>query len=252
VAEFVDKDDKNSMHDFVNKSLNEQLRHLMKAEREEDEHIEEAMEQHRSSLEALFKKGQLRKPGKTKVKPKPELWDSDLDGPWEDQPGTIYRSETSDDDDDAKSVATTRGAGRGQGAISGRGKGGRSATAASARKSAAAPKKAAATTRGGRGKKPVIEEDDEEESDVQMILNDDDDEDSESMFMPPKKKAPAKTTRTTVRVAPAKKATPASKQGTLNFSQPTQRVNGRSSARPKAIEIVSRASLNDYHGTNQG
>jgi double-strand break repair protein MRE11 len=240
VSQFVDKDDKHAMEEFVKDSLNDQLRHLMKTEgAEEEDEIEAAMEEHRSTLEDLFAKGALKRESKKgKYKPKPENYDSELEGPWKDQPHALNRAEASEDEDEAASVATsTKGTGRGRGATRGRGRGVR-AVATTTRRTAVAPKKAAATAKDSRARKQIIEEeeDDEEESDVQMVLDDDDDE-SEEMFVrqPAAKKVPG--TRKPPARAAATKATPA-KQSTLNFSQPIQRVNGRSTARPKAVDIV--------------
>jgi double-strand break repair protein MRE11 len=247
VSQFVDKDDKHSMEFFVDESLKDQLKHLMKADGDEDEHIENAMDQHRSTLEELFAAGHLKKRRKEKVKPKPDHWDSELDGPWEDQPGAIYRSEASDDDGNADSVTTTKGTSRGQGVTRSRGRGGRGAAAASTRKAATASKKVTVPTRGSRGKKKVIEEDNEDESDVQMIL-DDDEEESEPMFVPPKKKAPAVSA---AKAPPKKQSAPATRQRTLNFSQQTQYVNSRSGVRPKAVEIVSQELRVDCRVTNK-
>lgn len=244
VSQFVDKDDKHSMEMFVDSSLTSQLKHLLNVEDFDEDGIADEMETYRSKLEELFAAGAMKKPRRTKVKPKPDNWDTDMDGDWEDQPGAIIRSEAEDDDDDNESVATTtatRGAGRGRG----RGRGSRGG-AATTRK-AAAPKKAAAPARGGRGKKMVVEEeDDDEESDVEMILKDDDEEEeSQPLFVKPAAKSRAKAA--TSRAAPKAPAASARKaaaprQSTLNFSQPsqpTQRATGRAAAAKKTIEIVS-------------
>jgi double-strand break repair protein MRE11 len=245
VSQFVDKDDKHSMEMFVDQSLTSQLKHLLNVEEFDEDGIADEMETYRSKLEELFAAGVMKKPRRTKVKPKPDGWDTDMDGDWEDQPGAIVHSEAEDDEDDNESVATTtatRGASRGRG----RSRGGRGGSITT-RKTAAAPKKAAAPARGGRGKKKVVEEeDDDEESDVQMVLNDDDEDDEENLFVKPparsKAKAPASRAAPKAPAASARK--PAPRQSTLNFSQPTQptqtqRPSARAAASKQTIEIVS-------------
>jgi double-strand break repair protein MRE11 len=228
------------METFVDQSLTSQLKHLLHVEEFDEDSIADEMETYRSKLEQLFAAGAMRKPRRTKVKPKPDNWDTDMDGDWEDQPGAIVHSDVEVDEDENETVSATtavRGAGRGRA----RGGGGRGGTAT--HKTASAPKKPAVPARAGRGKKKIVEEeDDEEESDVQMILNDDGEEDEETLFVKPptKSKAKAPSSRVTAKASAALSRRAAPKQSTLNFSQhtQTQRSTGRAAA-TKPIEIVS-------------
>jgi double-strand break repair protein MRE11 len=225
VAQFVDKDDKHAMEFFVNESLSSQVKHLLESNEVDEEDITEVMDTYRSKLEELFADGHLQKTKKTKLKPKPDSWESDMDGHWADEPGALIHTdgEGEDEDENLASLPPKKPAARSRGKA-----------AATTRKSAATTKKAPAP-RGGRGKKKAVEEDEEEDDDGDVIMLDDDDEDDdEDLFVKPtrstaKKSAPRVSTR--VKSPPAKTTTaraPA-KQSTLNFSQPsTQR--GRTTA----------------------
>jgi double-strand break repair protein MRE11 len=241
VSQFVDKDDKHSMEMFVTESLSSQLKHLLQTEEADEEEIADAMESYRSKLEELFAAGHLKKTKKGKLKPKPDTWDSDMDGRWEDQPAALIHSDPDDDDEEDEDGVTSRApTARGRGR--GRGRGGRGASTTT--RKTVAPKKAATTARASRSKKPIFEEeDDDEEEDVQMVL-DDDEEDEDELFVKSKSKPRAAASRASSKRIPSPVKAPtrraATKQSVLNFSQPTQRVtqsNGR--AAPKAIEIVS-------------
>ncbi|KAK7549389.1 double-strand break repair protein mus-23 [Phyllosticta citricarpa] len=255
VAQFVDKDDKYAMETFVNESLASQMKHLLTNDEEMDEvAIKEAMDTYRAKLEELFAAGHVRPTTSgRKVKPKPDNWDSDMDGHWADQPGAMIHDDDTpmDDDDDSRlgsvppKPAATRGRGRG------RGRGGRGAASSTSRTNTAAAKKAPA--KGGRGRRarsPTPEDDGEDDDqDVIMISDgkdddddDDDESDAEDLFTRPtrkppaaassSRKAPESTTRTRKAASPAKKAptttstrssrAPASsskRQTQLNFSQ---------------------------------
>jgi double-strand break repair protein MRE11 len=230
VGQFVDKDDRNAMDDFVKTALNKQWSHLIQTDGD-DNAIEEAMDQHKSTLEELFAAGYMNKRTKRKIKPKPDTWDSEMDGHWSDQPEAFYRAEVSEgenDNDDADSVSTTtRGSARGRGRGRGRA-GGRAAATTTTQKTAAATKTNAATSKITRGRKQIVEEEDDQESDIQMLLHEDDESESESMFVRHKKTPAA---RSSARTAPAsKKTTPAPSQATrqskLAFSQPSRKANG--------------------------
>lgn len=249
VSQFVNKDDKHAMEQFVNESLKNQLKHLMEANEIDESEIAEEMEQYRSQLEDLFASGQLKKTRKSKTKPKPFAWDSEEDGHWNDQPGALIRSdnEGENDDNDMGSIPTRKPAPRNRATPE---------AAEISRQKSAMKKKAAPAAKGTRGKKKVVEEEEEEDEDGDAIMiSDDDEESAEDLFVKPTKKAPAR------RAAPAKaparakspaKKTPASKrarapaatkQSTLNFSQPsTQRsqpTRGTASRGKKAAEPVS-------------
>ncbi|KAF2276211.1 DNA repair exonuclease [Westerdykella ornata] len=219
VTQFVDKDDKHAMEMFVNESLANQLKHLLETNDVDEEDIVAEMEQYRSKLEQLFASGQLKRNRKRKLKPKPDNWDSDMDGEWADQPGALIHTDAEDnnDDEDLAAIAPKKPAPRGKG----------KAATETQKKKAPAPRKAA-PARGVRGKKKVVEEDeDEDEEDEDVIMVDDDDEEEEeeeeTLFVKP--------TKTTTRKAPARTKSPpkraagrtAAKQTTLNFSQTSTR-----------------------------
>lgn len=235
VSQYVDKDDKHAMEMFVNESLSNQIKNLMDVDQVDEDDLQNAMDKYKSKLEELFAAGHLRKTKKARVKPRPDDWDSDIDGGhWEDQPGALIRSddEHAEENDDLHSLPITTPAARGRGRAGGR----------AGRPTAAAAKRAQ-PTKTGRGKKKVVEEESEEEDNDVVML--DSDEDESELFVKPgpaarggKKAAPAKKSTSPVKRAPAKAATTASaKQSKLNFSQPsTQRsqANGKGN---KANEV---------------
>ena len=236
VSQYVDKDDKHAMEMFVNESLSNQIKNLMDVDRVEEDDLQNAMDRYKSKLEELFAAGHLRKTKKARVKPRPDDWDSDIDGGhWEDQPGALIRSddEAAGEDDEVASLLSTTSAARGRGKAA--------AAAATSSTTAAAKKTQPATT--GRSKRKVVEEgSEEEENDVVMV---DSDEEESSLFVKPgpiarggRKTEPAKKSASPVKRTPARApATASAKQSKLNFSQPaTQRIqaNGKGS---KAQEV---------------
>ncbi|MCJ1404360.1 meiotic recombination [Xylographa trunciseda] len=218
VSLFVDKDDKHAMELFVNESLTNQIKNLLNIDQYDEDDILAAMDEHKSKLEELFAKGHLRKSKKAKLKPKPDNWDSDIDGDWGDQPGALVHSDVEDavdDMDDAASLAATVTAARGRGRAAPK-----KAVVATKRAPPAAPKTA-------RGRKKVVEESEEEEDDVVMV---DPDEDDNELFVKPatatrggRKPAASKAAAAPKR-APARAAATQSK---LNFSQPASQVSGK-------------------------
>jgi double-strand break repair protein MRE11 len=256
VSQFVNKDDKHAMEQFVNESLKSQLKHLMEANEVDESEIAEEMEQYRSQLEDLFASGQLKKTRKSKTKPKPFAWDSEEDGQWNDQPGAFIRSdnEAENDDNDLGSIPTRKPASRGRAAQE----------AARATRKKSAPKKAAPAAKGTRGKKKVVEEEEEEDEDGDVIMiSDDDEESAEDLFVKPTKKALARKAASAKAPARAKspakktlastrtKAPAATKQSTLTFSQPStqcsQPTRGTAPRGKKAAEPVS-----DIYTIHQG
>ena len=257
VSQFVDKDDKHAMEQFVVHSLENQLKHLMDANEVDEAEIANEMFQYRTQLEDLFASGQLKRMRKTKIKTRPKIWNSDEDGPWAEQPATLIRSDNEGENDDngsLASISTKRPVARGRG------------KAAGITRPPAATTKKTATAAKGRGKKKVIEEEDDEIDDDDVIMVDDDDDDddddeeeeeesAEEHFVQPAKKASA---RRTVTKAPARAKSPAkkiatarakvsatSKQSTLNFSQTATQRNQPVRAAPsrgkKVHEPVSSA-----------
>ncbi|KIW64084.1 DNA repair protein (mre11) [Phialophora macrospora] len=253
VHQYVVKDDRHAVETFVNESLADQIRylvHMQKDKNDEDEDDDDDLvtqiELQRTKMEEMFAKGELKiSKSKARYKPKPDNWDSDLDGSWEDKPealiqdsGDLESRTCEEDGEDGTLAPATRGATRGRGR--GRGRGGRagSTTATSSRKTATATAKkpAAATAARGRKRAAVYDDDDddedEEEEDIVMGEDDDDEEpDSQAMFVPePKRKAAASK-------APAaraiRNASPAS------ASTATSRTSGRAKPASFASSMAS-------------
>ncbi|KAL7624299.1 meiotic recombination [Parahypoxylon ruwenzoriense] len=225
VNQFVDKDDKHAMESFVSESLSEQIKQILSLEKS-DEDLESAMETVKERLEQQFAAGNLRLAKKRGFKPKPDEWDSDLEGHWEDQPEAIDHAVTAvatksqatqprgrgnktartieENEDDMEDIREespapkTRGRGR-----------------AAAAKPKAAPAKAPAkkAPAKGRGRKAQVIEDDEEDEDIMM-----DDDDYDPPAPPPKRATRAAPTRSQPsRATPA--TAPRTRQTKLNFSQ---------------------------------
>lgn len=230
VSQFIDKDDKHAMELFVTENLSKQVEQLMKMEELDEDNIQDAMDKGKSRLEELFASGHRSMRKKTKRKPRPDGWDSDLNGAWDDQPVAVDRSDLEDEDDGSDEPAAKSTA-------KGRGK--------AAPKKAAAPVKKTAPAKSSRGKKKVLEsEEEEEDEDVVMI---DSDEDENELFVKPepptrgrKKAAPAKVPAP--KRAPARPAaSKAGKQSQLNFSQPTTQPRGST----KKVQEVSDDDISD-------
>ena len=232
VAQFVDKDDKHAMEMFVNESLANQLKHLLESNEVEEDDLTNEMEEYRTKLEELFASGHLKKARKAKYKPKPDGWDTDMDGDWADQPGALIHTdnEAEDDGEDLTSLPAKKPAARGRGKA-----------AAATRKPAVAPKKAPVAK--GRGKKKVVEEeedDEDEDEDVLMVDDDDDEEeeDDDALFVKPSRAATRKPAAKPVSRAksPVKKAAPKAKapvkQSTLNFSSQASTQRGQPTRAP--------------------
>ncbi|KAL2782861.1 Mre11 DNA-binding presumed domain-containing protein [Aspergillus keveii] len=248
VSQFIDKDDKHAMEMFVNESLEGQIKHLLALDRDDSDAEEEAtqsslhkaMEKYRTQMEDMFSRGvKKRTRGKKRFKPKPDGWDSEFDGVWEDQPGALIHSDNEGGDpaeeeagEDGteptagRSAATTRGRGRG------RGRGGRAAATTttttrktataktspkSTRKTATTTTTTKATASRGRGRRAVSDDEDEDEEDDVVMLDDDDepepshsisdedeeDSDSQALFVkqPARKAAASKAKTTTTKAA---------------------------------------------------
>jgi double-strand break repair protein MRE11 len=236
VAQFVDKDDKHAMEMFVNESLANQLKHLLDSNEVEEDDLTNEMEEYRTKLEELFASGHLRKSRKAKYKPKPDGWDSDMDGEWADQPGALIHTdnEAEDDGEDLASLPAKKPAARGRGKA-----------AATTRKPAAATKRVPATK--GRGKKKVVEEDEDDEDedgDIPMEDNDDEDDDEDALFVKPSRAATRKpTTKPAPRAkSPVKKAASRAKapvkQSTLNFSSQASTQRSQATRAPPSRKKV--------------
>ncbi|KAI3340385.1 double-strand break repair protein mus-23 [Ustulina deusta] len=241
VTQFVDKDDKHAMEQFVNESLSGQVKQMLSLENDDDD-LDHAMEIIKQKLEHQFATGQLKRGPRLRYKPKPDNWDSDLEGGhWEEQPEAIDRAPVAEatpeptqprargrkptrtgfleDDEEMDDVAEDNEEARAPKA-----KGRPKAATTRAKAAPKAPaKKAPATGQGrGRGRKQADEED--EDDDVVM-----DDDNYDPPAPPPKRTTTARaaTTRSqpsrsqaSSRVtASASTSAPKSRQSKLNFSQ---------------------------------
>ncbi|KAI5308744.1 meiotic recombination, partial [Ascosphaera atra] len=240
VSQFVDKDDKHAMEIFLNESLDAQNKHLLQLDQrgnidaetsdveerlefsEDEAHldgsarmskIEAELARHRAQLEEQFARGIRRRThtaaGRRRFKPRPENWDSDLDGAWEDQPGALIVSAGESDDgmmdvdEETPAPPTTTGRGRGRG----RGRGTRATPSGRGRGKTAA----SATVRTSR-RQAVVDDEAEEASETPApvrttrgrgaqaapttLLSDDDDDndDDDGLFVPEQPRAPPKRT----------------------------------------------------------
>ncbi|KAK2752884.1 meiotic recombination [Arachnomyces sp. PD_36] len=281
VSQFVDKDDKHAMEMFVNESLENQIKHLLALDRDPDNEmdyddeegqssLQEAMDKYRNQLEEMFSKGAARKRGgKKRFKPRPDGWDSEFDGVWEDQPGALIHSdhEGGDQDEEEGNSRTTAARARTTTSASTRGRrgaarGGRAASTATStrggRTAAASTKRTAApatTSRSRRQQQHVISDDEDADEDIIMaheVSEDDDDEvevqasddDSDSLFVKQpaakaKPKAPAAAPPT--RSAPSRSTRNAAPPASLATSQRTSRTT-RPSPAPSSATLGASAS----------
>lgn len=234
VGQFVDKDDKHAMEVFVTENLTKQVESLMKMDHVDEDSIREAMEEGKSHLEELFASGRIKRLTNAKIKPKPDGWDSELEGEWAAQPMARYFSADEDEENSDEAVAqpATKAPAKGRGK-------------AAAPKKAAAPAKKAAPAKNSRSKKKVVESESEEEEEEDVVMVDSGEDDSQQLFVKPapptrgRKAAPVKETRTK---APARgAASQTAKQSQLNFSQPTT----RAPAKTTAVEVEDDISDDD-------
>ncbi|RAK97498.1 MRX complex nuclease subunit [Aspergillus ibericus CBS 121593] len=294
VAQFIDKDDKHALEMFVNESLESQIKHLMALDREDDmdedeaaeSSLQKAMDKYRSQMEDMFSQGiKKRTRGKKRFKPKPDGWDTEFDGVWEDQPGALIHSDNEDGDPNADiagedgteppaRTTSTRGRGRGRG-------GRATTTTTSTRKTAttkatsttakkATPSKT--TTTKGR-KRCTVSDDEDEDDDVIMVDDndddddaalpnideeeeDDDDDDSQALFV----KQPTTRSRRTA-APPSSKASsapsqrrkapsPAPSSNTLAAAPATRRTRGKQTQTQTTLNFVgSQTSVRGTAGT---
>ena len=257
VTQYVDKDDRHAMEMFVNDALANQIKELVKMQEDGDapEETEETLASQivaiREGLEKDFAAGMLKaKKATRRYKPRPDEWDSEFDGPWEDNPGALIRSEDeADDDDEEDATPAPRGGARGRG----RGRGARGGTTSTRGRGAARGK--AATTSTARSRKKVISEDEDDSEEDVVMIDDDDEDDSQAMFFSSNSKskntngaaasssrtkaAPASSARGSGKAAAASpimkpparaaasKSKASAKQGTLNFTTSQQSVLGQ-------------------------
>ena len=229
VGQFVDKDDKHAMELFVAENLKKQVDSLLEMDHMDEDSIREAMEEGKSHLEELFASGHLTKVLKRgrRLKPKPDGWNSELDGEWAEQYEAIIRSDAEEEEnsEDAPVQPATKPKANGHGK-------------AAVTKKTAAPAKKSAPAKTGRGRKKAVESESEVEDEDAVMIDSNEEESQSQLFVQPapptravKKAATAKETRR----APARgAANQASKQSQLNFSQPVSQARGKNN---KAQEI---------------
>ncbi|KAJ5120934.1 Meiotic recombination protein Mre11 [Penicillium bovifimosum] len=260
VAQFIDKDDKHAMEMFVNESLESQVKHLLSLDRDDDELDEEengqsslvtAMEKYRDQMENMFSKGvKKRTRGKKRFKPKPDGWDSEFDGTWEDQPGALIHSDNEGGDpaeEEAREDGTEPARSRSSAPARGRGRGRGRGAAASVRTTKAKPTTETKTTKGR--KKQIVSDD---ESDVIMLDDDDDgglgvdvisdDDDSQALFV----KQP-RSTATTQSRKPAPAAPTSQRRGGRAAASPvpsSATVGGTASRRAPTRSKPTQSTLN--------
>ncbi|KAK4198642.1 putative double-strand break repair protein mus-23 [Triangularia verruculosa] len=231
VNQFVNKDDKHAVEMFLLESLSTQVKGLLQLDDDKvTDDLEAQIEEYRKVMEKDFVIGQKKQAQRRRTfKPRPDNWDSDMDGHWHAQPQALEEVAKSPPPAASKSRGSARPA---SGVVFSdedeemleevvaaqlkRGARGRKTAAAPAKK-AAPVKKVAATKKAparGRKKPNPFEDSDEEEEDV--IMEDDD-------FEPPP--PPTRATRG---------AAKSTRQTTLNFASQSQR---STKATQKAIEI---------------
>lgn len=233
VSQFIDKDDKHAMEDFLKDNLKKQVKELMQMEELDEANIHDAMEGQKSHLEELFASGHRSMRKNTKRKPRPEGWDSDLNGPWDDQPAAIDRSDIEDEDEDVSDEPTAKPTAKGRGKA--------------APKKAAVPAKRTAPAKNSRSKKKVVESEEEEEEEEDVVMLDSESDESQLFVKPEpsirgnKKAAPGKAPAPKRAPARAAAATKAGKQSQLNFSQATTQPRGAT----KKVQEVSDDDISD-------
>jgi double-strand break repair protein MRE11 len=94
---------------FVNESLSGQVKQMLELD-DDDEDLDSVMERIREIQEEGFKSGAIKRAKrKAKYKPRPAIWDSDLDGEWEDQPGALIVSDLEGAEDETPVPLARRG-----------------------------------------------------------------------------------------------------------------------------------------------
>ncbi|EME40637.1 hypothetical protein DOTSEDRAFT_90803 [Dothistroma septosporum NZE10] len=238
VGQFVDKDDKHAMEEFLHDTMGQQQESLLNPDPDkkmvdldiddesdaglDDVDVYGQMEEFRQRQEEAHARGELkRRRRKGTIKPKPTYWDSDEDGPWEDSVLAIPVDEEGEkigdeDDDDASVVSgASKAPARGNGSRAGRAGRAGKAAAGTARKAPASKKtagrpagKPAVKSATGRGKNKKLDSDEDDDEDV-IMLDDDGEDESQGLFV-----SQAKSTAHTQRSAsPPKRAAPKSLRG---------------------------------------
>ncbi|KAK0120083.1 meiotic recombination [Cadophora gregata] len=209
VTQFVEKDDKHAMDTFIVDSLATGVRDLMGLDNEEDD-LEPAMERLREKQNADFRAGVKKPKRKGVLKPVPAGWDSDVDGEWADQPGSmVYLDNDDQEEDHTPKPAAKRGARKtvasdddNESVISNTAKKAPAKKAPAKKapaKPKAAPKAKAPAKAPAKGRKKVLEPSDDEDDDDIVMLDE----------PAPTKSQPRRAAATTTR----------GRQTQLNFSQ---------------------------------
>ena len=233
VAQYVEKDDKHAMEAFVKESLETQIKSLKDMDGYVYEgDLQDALLERKSYLEEMFAQHGISRGAKRK--PKPDGWDSDLNGHWADDVNAVIHSDEEEEEEGDSDVTIAKPSAKGRG------------RGAAVTKKAAAPKKA--PSKNSRSKKKLVEDDSEEDEDMMMV--DDGSEEESQLFVeqesaPPKrggrKKAatPAKaapTKATTQRRAPARTSRNQPARQTMLEFQSQAITQSKSQTQPK-VEI---------------
>ncbi|KAG6187945.1 Double-strand break repair protein mus-23 [Claviceps purpurea] len=245
VNQFVSKDDKHAMELFVSEHLTGQVKQLLDLESDDDD-LNTAMDLYRTRVEQQAAHGTgktgltgLSAERKRVLKPKPDTWDSDFDGEWENEPGAWMFEDTGEQASLTTAQELARSTRRPAAAsdneespIASKPKGraaarGSKTTAAKAAAKKAPARKAPARGRGRKAAEPS-DEDEEQDDDMDVVMESDEE--------PP---PPPKATTRGRRAAPSTAKKPATgraatktKQTKLDFSQ---KAAGTSSQ--KAVEV---------------
>ena len=212
VIEFVDKDDKHAMEQFLEDNLDKQLQHILGLDHVDEDTMQDAIEQGITQVEELLAKGQ---------KPQPEDCVSYMNGPWNEYPRSTILSDPEDDNYSDVTIAKPPAKGRGR-------------QAAAAKKGAPAKKQPA---KNSRSKKQIVEDESDEDEDMLMGNGVEEEESEDELFVKPGP-APRRGGRKAA-APPAKKAptraakAQAPRQSQLAFSQATK---SQSQMKPK-VEI---------------
>ena len=264
VSEYVRQDDPTVMSNFVTNSLEALVRQVMLDGDQygdqdyEDDQMFEVIERGKAMLDEAFRRGELKlMRGKGRRKPKPLGWDSDMDGPWEDNIASIIRADNADADDAGSNASsrptTTRGRGKG-GAAADKASAGTTRKPATTKTAPAKTAPAKTTARGAR--RPVFEEvDDDDDDDVVML----DDPEGEGLFVPSSRPAAASsrpTHTTTASSRPTRTAAAAKPpmrgggrgagmQSQLSFAGASQTRGGPTAGQKKKVVEPSDDEISD-------
>ncbi|EQL01038.1 DNA repair protein rad32 [Ophiocordyceps sinensis CO18] len=240
VNQFVSKDDKHAMELFVSEHLTGQVKQLLGLE-SDDEDLNSAMDIYRSRIEQQGTSAPQRPRGERNrvLKPKPDTWDSDFDGNWEDEADAWTYEEPTQAATPVGQGQSSRGQGRGRkrqlndeempdadeddipasrATTKPRGAKSKAATKTPAKKPPA--KKPPARPTRGRGRRAAESEEEEEEEDV--IVESDEEPPAPKPAPKSRRGQAGKPTPATRRQAPAAaRGSARTRQTTLDLPQGT-------------------------------